>query len=243
MEVVKDKVKPRLGRVKMVCDCAIDPKLEEQGEAVKACFSRPNFTIFSGGMGAGKTSMVISLLKGAFKKTMHNMYVVIPEGSLHSISPADNVFLKHLPEDSLYHDLTDEILEDIYEKAVANSAAGEYTHLIVDDYGQELKTKPIMKQLERLVVRMRHLKLGAIWVLCQNYYQMPKKLRELATNIFLWNTNKSQNQKFFAEQFQLGEEKFLELMRHCPTAHDWILLNLKYKRIFNNDWDEVRFRD
>ena len=234
--------KPKLPVIKMNCDNAIDLKLENQGEAVKVCFSRPNFTIFSGGMGSGKTSMILSMLKGCLRKTHHEMYVIIPEISLHSISENDNIFNKYLQPECLYHEYTPEILEEIYEKVKQNAENDLYSMLIIDDFGAQMKdNRQCEIILQKFITKMRHLKLGQIWVLCQNYYQMPKKLRELATNIFLWNTNKSQNKKFFEEQLQISEKNFLELIKQTPTIHDWILLNLKYKRLFNKNWDEIVF--
>ena len=41
----------------------------------------------------------------------------------------------------------------------------------------------------------------------------------------------------------MPEKHFLELMKVTPTTHDWVLLNLKYKRMFNNNWDEIIFED
>ena len=234
--------KPKLASVKMNCDGAIDPKLEQHGEAVKVCFSRPNFTIFSGGMGSGKTSLVIQMLKGCMRKTHHEMYVLIPEISLHSISEKDNIFKKYLDEDHLYHEYNEETLNEIYEKVKANAEQDMYSMVLIDDFGAQMKGDKKCEQiLQKFITKMRHLKLGQIWILCQNYYQMPKKLRELATNIFLWNTNKAQNKKLFEEAFQMPEKDFLELMKHTPTIHDWVLLNLKYKRIFNKDWNEITF--
>jgi ATP:corrinoid adenosyltransferase len=232
--------KPKLATVKMNCDGAIDPKLETNGEAVKVCFSRPNFTIFSGGMGAGKTSLVIQMLKGCMRKTHHNMYVIIPEISLHSISEKDNIFSKYLDEEHLYHEYNEETLNEIYEKVKTNAENDEYSMLIIDDFGSQMKGDKKCEQiLQKIITKMRHLKLGQTWILCQNYYQMPKKLRELATNIVLWNTNKAQNKKLFEEAFQMKQNQFLELMKVTPSSHDWILLNLKYKRMFNKDWNEI----
>lgn len=238
---IQKQDKPKLGSVHMVCDNPIDPKLESSGEAVKCCFSKPNFTLLCGGMGSGKTSWIISALKGFYKKTHHDIIVVIPEISLHSIAEKDNVFSKYCPEDNLYHELTEEVLEEIYAKTQASAAEGRYTLLIIDDFGADLKNKAVERVLQRLVIKMRHLKLGGFFILCQNYYQLGKKLRELATNCVLWNSNKSQNRKFFAEQMQIDESDFNELIEHCPTIHNWFLLNLKYKRIFTDKWDEVLF--
>lgn len=242
LQVVKHDA-PKLGSVKMTCDNPIDPKLEDSGEAVKTCFSKPNFSILSGGMGSGKTSWIIAALKGFYKKTHHDIIVVIPEISLHSISERDNVFEKYCPPENLYHELNETVLEEIYAKAQGNAAEDRYTMLIIDDFGADLKNKPVEKMLQKIIIKMRHLKLGGIFILCQNYFQMPKKLRELATNCILWNSSKSQNKKFFLEQMQTTEAQFEDLLKHTPTIHDWFLVNLKYKRIFTKDWCEVVLKD
>lgn len=242
MKIVKHD-SPKLGSVHMNCDNAIDPKLEDSGEAVRCCFSRPNFTILSGGMGSGKTSWIISALKGFYRKTHHDIIVVIPEISLHSISERDNVFSKYCPTENMYHEFNEEVLEDIYAKVMNNASEGRYTLLIVDDFGPQMKDKATERVMQKLVVKMRHLKLGGIFILCQNYFQMPKKLRELASNCILWNSSKSQNQKFFEEQMQMSKDNFEVLLTNTPTIHDWFLVSLKYKRIFTKDWDEVILDD
>lgn len=242
MEVIKCE-KPKLGKVKMTCDGPIDPKLEENGEAVKTCFSRPNFSLLCGGMGSGKSSTTIKCMKGFLRKTHADLFVIIPEVSLLSINPADNVFSKWTPEGNMYHEMNEDILKEIYEKLLANAEEGVYSIVIIDDFGHILKDRKIETMLQKMVIKIRHLKIGQLWILCQNYYQTPKKLRELATNIFLWNSNKSQNEKFFQEQFQMKQDKFEQLIKHTPTIHNFFILNLKYKRVFNDNWDEIVWAD
>jgi hypothetical protein len=242
MEIIKC-VAPKLGNVKMLCDDAIDPKLENNGTAVSVCFSRPNFTLLCGGMSSGKTSQTIKCLKGFLKKTHSDLIVIIPEVSLLSINPADNVFQKWTPPENLYHELNEDVLREVYDKLTANAEEGVYTIVIIDDFGHILKEKRVEFLLQKMVIKIRHLKIGQLWVLCQNYYQTPKKLRELTTNVFLWNSSKSQNEKFFTEQFQMSNDKFNELVKQTPTIHDFFILNLKYKRIFNKDWNEIVWKD
>ena len=171
------------------------------------------------------------------------MFIIIPEVSLKSINPADNVFEKYCPEEQLYNDLSEEVLNDIYAKLEINAMNGDYSIVVIDDFGHTLKDKRIEKMLQRFIIKVRHLKIGQLWVLCQNYYQTSKKLRELATNVVLWNSNKSQNEKFFKEQFQFTIDKFEDLIKHTPTIHNFFILNLKYKRIFNDSWNEIKWKD
>jgi hypothetical protein len=194
-------------------------------------------------MGSGKTSTTLSALKGFLKKTHSDMIVIIPEVSLLSINPADNVFSKWTPEGNMYHELTEDVLKEVYEKLQNNAEEGIYTIVIVDDWGHVLKEKRIETMLQKIIIKLRHLKVGQLWILTQNYYQTPKKLRELVTNVFLWNTSKSQNEKFFAEQFSLDNNKFNELIHYTPTIHNFFILNLRFKRIFNDDWNEIQWKE
>lgn len=246
MEIIHLKNKPNMPKIKMTCDAPIDKKLTEQGEAIEVCFSCPNFTIFCGGMASGKTTFLLSMLKGPLYRTHHHIYVIIPEISIQSISEKDNIFSGFNEENRqfVFHDFNEETLQHIYDEMIENAKQKEYSMLLIDDFGPQLKSDKRSQQLlERFVAKMRHIKCGQIWILCQNYYQMPKKLREMGTNVVAWNTNKSQNEKLFKEQFQIDEKKFLQLMKHCPTTHDYILLNLKYKRMFDKNWDEIIFHD
>ena len=234
--------KPKLGKVTMVCDKPIDPKLEMY-EAVKSAFSTPNFTIFSGAMGTGKSTVLIGMLKTIFRKCFHDIFCIIPEISLHSISERDNVFSKYLDEEHLFHSYDVETLENIYEKVLANAKENYYSMLIIDDFGVNLRDRDTEKVLNKMIIKMRHLKLGAIFVLCQNYFQLGMKLREVASNIILFPTSKGQNYKLFREQFHYSEEQFKQVIASLKGAHDWLLLDLKHKRLFNNDWDEIVFDD
>lgn len=234
-----EHTKPSFPRVKMVCDEIIDKRLTEH-EAVECCFARSSTTLVSGGTGSGKSTWVIQMMKSVFKKCFHEIIVVMPRNSFESIEPKHNPFLKIDPE-NIYHDFNAEILSEIYAKIEENSSEGCYTLLIIDDYGADLKIKANEYILNTIFLKQRHLRTSTL-LLVQNYYMVPKKMREIATNMVMFNTNKSQNFKVFRELFDLKDDQFRELMRMLPTAHDYLILNLKYKRIFV-DYNEVKFSD
>lgn len=241
--IIKKLAKPKLRQTKMVCDGIIDPKLE-QWPAVKACWGKHNFTIVCGLMGAGKTSTIISLFNGSeeapLKEVYHDLYVIMPEISLQSISKKDNIFEKHCDEEHLYHDYNEEVLQTLYDKFVDNSAQGYSSCLIIDDFGSSFKTeKEAEKILNKMIIKMRHLKL-TIFLLGQNIYQMPKKWREVASNLLCFNLGKSQMQKIFDEFYDYKKDQFEKIMSLYKTPHDFLLLNLKYKRLFF-DWNEILF--
>jgi hypothetical protein len=241
-EIIKNP-KPNLPKVKMQCDESIDKKLENI-PAIKQCFSRSNVSLISGGMGAGKSTFVLQMMRGVFKGCFETIYLFMPEQSFESMSEQDKRFLrKNLVdeegESTIYHEFNEDVLSELYSKLEDSSAEKYNSLVIIDDYGAEFKQKRIELILNRICLKNRHLR-TSIWFLTQNYYMMPKKMREICNNIVMFNTNKSQNQKLFQEQFDLKDEQFRELMHLLPTRHDYLLLNLNYKKIYHN-WDEIRF--
>lgn len=238
MRIIKCS-KPEFPSVKMVCDKVISPKLQEH-EAVDCCFARSSTTIVSGGTGSGKTSFVIQMLKTVFKKVFEEIILIMPRNSFESIDPKHNPFLKIDPE-NIYHEFNTDTLSEVYAKIEDNASNGYHTLLIIDDYGADIKQKPIEYILNTIFLKQRHLKTSTL-LLVQNYYMVPKKMREIVTNLVMFNTNKSQNEKVFRELFDLKQDQFNELIRMLPTAHDYLIANLKYKRIFV-DFNEVKFDD
>jgi hypothetical protein len=239
---IKDLTPPKLPVVHMVCDDIIDDKLT-RFPAVEACFSTANFSVIAGLMGQGKTSLAINLLRSPFKKCFHHIYVIIPEVSLASIAPKDNIFVKHLDEDHLYHEYNADVLEEIYQKVLQHSRDKEHSILLVDDYGAMFsKDKEAGFILNKMITKMRHLK-TTILLLAQNIYQLPRKWRELATNLITHNLGKSQMTKIFDEFYQYSPEQIREIMTLYKDPHDWLILNLKYNRLFYKFDKEIMFKE
>jgi DNA replication protein DnaC len=239
---VLNLVKPKMGNVTMMCDQIIDDKLTKY-PAVECAFSQCNFTLLCGKMGQGKTSMLISLLRGPWKKCFHNIYTIIPEVSLHSISKKDNIFINNMEQENIYHEYNEEILEELYGKLLAHANEDEYSLLAIDDMGALFKKdKRALVVLNRIITKMRHLKTTVI-LLCQNIYQLPKTWREIATNLITYNLGKSQMAKIFAEFYDYKENEFQQIMKLYKNPHDWLLLNLKFNRLFFGFEKEILFSE
>lgn len=232
--------KPKLKPVKMNVDDIIDSKLEEF-PAIRQCFGTSNTTLISGSTGSGKTTWLIQMMKTIFKKVYHDIFLIMPENSLNSIADKDNIFRKHLDPENIYHTYDVDTLTEIYEKINENSAEGYYSLLLIDDFGNLLKNKHESKILQSMFLKNRHMRLS-VFVLVQNFYQMPKLIREICNNAILFNTNRSMNEKFFTEMMDVKKENFHQLMKLCPTTHDYILVSLKHKAIYNN-WNRIEFED
>lgn len=239
MEIVRHKA-PRLPKTTMVCDRCIDERLEKY-EAIKDNFAKAFFTLIVGRMGQGKTSTVISMIKGIFKKTFEDIIVVIPAISLQSIAPEDNVFAM-LPEENIYHDFNEENMTDIEKRVMENSAEGYNTLLIIDDFGSAFAQEkdPANKILKRMAIKIRHMKCS-IMLLQQNIFQLPKKLREVATNLLMFDLGVSQNEKVIKEFLPYNQKECEEIMSAFESPHDHIILNTRSHRLFRNLRDELVF--
>jgi hypothetical protein len=241
MKVIKLD-EPKMKPPKMHCDVVIDKKMLEY-PAVECAFSQPNFTIIAGKMGQGKTSLAINLIRKPFHGCFHHLYTIIPEISLQSINPKDNIFIKEGEGMHLYNNYDVDTLEEIYESLLENSKHDEYSIVVVDDYGSVFKrAKQEAIVLNKIITKMRHLKCMVV-LLAQNIYQLPKSWREVCTNLVTYNLGKSQMKKIFAEFFDYSEDQFQQIMKLFKNPHDWLLLNLKYKRLFKGLGEEVTFEE
>ena len=235
-------VPPKMGKVNMMCDQIIDEKLTKY-PAVESAFSRCNFTILAGTMGQGKTTLAINLMRGPLKKCYNNIYTIIPEISLHSISPKDNIFMNNMEEENVYNEYNADVLQEIYEKLEGHANENEFSLLVIDDMGAVFKRdKQALVILNRIITKIRHLKTTVI-LLAQNIYQLPKQMREIATNLITYNLGKSQMFKLFKEFFDYNEDQYNQIMKLYKNPHDWLLLNLKQRRLFFKFEKEIVFSE
>jgi hypothetical protein len=227
---LKPLAKPKLKKVEMTCDVIIDKKLTKY-PVIEDCFSRTNFTIVTGLMGQGKTTLAVQMINSLYKHVFADIYVVMPENSIASIPDKFN-FTKHLdPEEHLYHEYNEETLNTIYDKLLENAEAKNHSLLLLDDFGNDYKEKRCEKLLNRIIIRMRHLRCS-VMVLAQNIYQLPKKMREVASNLVTYNLGKAQMEKIFHEFLNMKPDKFVEVMRLFKDPHDYLLLNVRKQKLY-----------
>jgi hypothetical protein len=239
MKVIEND-KPKLPRVHMLVDDILDERLTKY-PAIKQCFSTSNTTLICGGTGSGKTTWLIQMMKTVFKKVYHQIFLIIPENSLNSIDPKDNIFSKHLDPEDIYHTYDVDTLNEIYGKIEDNASEGYYSLLLIDDWGNLLKNKAEAKILQSMFLKNRHLRLS-VFILVQNFYMLGKGIREITNNAILFNTNKSMNEKFFNEMMDIKKDDFYKITHMLPTTHDYVLVSLKHKKIYIN-WNEIVFEE
>lgn len=233
---IEELNKPTLQKVKMNCDDIIDKKLLEY-PMVEDVWSRSSFNIIVGKMGSGKTSLITNLVKSVFRKCYHNIYIFIPENSRQSID--NDIYGKNLPENQLFDTLTEANIESVYNELQDNSSNDEFSLLVIDDFQTALKDPSIIKTLTKIITKMRHLR-TTIFLLQQNYQALNKSLRELTSNLILFNVGKSQLDKIFDESIQLEKNKYQELIDiSFKEKNDWILINLNGKRNIYRMFDKI----
>lgn len=226
---IEELKKPNLPPTKMNCDSCIDVKLNTY-PMVQDAFSKTSFNVVTGSMGSGKTSLIVSLLRGIFKKCFHSIYVVMPPNSRASL---ENDIFSKLPEDQVYNDLNEEVLNTIYERAKEDSSEGYYSLLIIDDFQNMFKKSDIEKALQKIILKMRHLRLTT-FLLQQNIKSLPRNLRLLVSNYITFDLGKSQMMDLFEESINLDKNKFQEIMDlGFKQKHDWLLINLRNKNIYS----------
>jgi hypothetical protein len=153
------------------------------------------------------------------------------------------VFINNIPDECLYHDYNESILEELYGKLLEHANNNEFSLLLIDDYGAMFRKDKLAEVvLNRMITKMRHLK-TTIMLLAQNIYQLPKRWREVATNLITYNLGKSQMGKIFDEFYDYKESQFNQIMKLYKEPHDWLILNLKHKRLFYKFDAEVVFEE
>ena len=235
MNIIQLK-KPNLHKIKMNCDECIDEKLLEY-PMVADVFSHTSFNIIVGKMGQGKSSLMVNLVKNVFKKCFAKIYIFIPESSRKSIDK--DIFGRHLPEDQLFDTLNEENLEYVYNRLQEDTEEGDFSLLIIDDFQVQLKDIRIVAILERIITKMRHLRC-TVFLLNQNYVKLVKNLRQIVSNIILFNVGKSALDFIFDETIQLDKKKYQALIDNCfVNKNDWILINVNGSKKIYRMFDEV----
>jgi DNA replication protein DnaC len=228
--------KPDLGHIKMNCDDVINEKLLKYPMTAEA-FSTSSFNIICGKMGQGKTSLLTSMVKKVFKKCFETIYVFMPSNSRASIE--NDIYGKNIAPEQLFDTLTFDDLNQVYEEIQEHSAEGYNSLIIIDDFKVALKDPNIIKVLQKIITKMRHLR-TTIFLLQQNFQALAKPLRELASNLIVFNLGKSQLEKIFDEVMQIHKEKYLEIIDIAfKDSHDWILINLHRNRNIYRMFDRL----
>jgi type II secretory ATPase GspE/PulE/Tfp pilus assembly ATPase PilB-like protein len=185
-------------------------------DIVNQNISRRNGMIYvmTGSGGSGKTNLLLNMFKSksCYRNIFNNIYYFCPAASFASLK--NHPFEKH---DKVYHELTVSLLEEIYNELVSKrvddkeskvekrkrkekygdtESSGdeseeekeiEYSVVILDDMADQLKDKHIQRQLNKMLIKARHLCCSFIFTL-QTYLYFPKSLRKQITYITMFKS-------------------------------------------------------
>lgn len=234
---IKNNPKPDLQHCEMNCDNGLHKKLNEY-ELSKFLNSHAT-NLLIGRPGSGKTSLLYSLFKSKelFAKVFHNIYLFQPSASRFSMK--DKLFDK-LPDEQKYDELNYESLSGVMEQ-IKNEDPKYNNCIIFDDMTAYLKDNDTFKLFKELVNNRRHLH-TSIFFLVQTYHSIPKEIRRLFSNVFVFRVSKNEMQTIFEELVEKRKECILEISKLVfDKPYNFLYINTESQRLFKN-WDELQFK-
>ena len=191
--------------------------------------------VLTGSGGSGKTSLMLNFFKRKelYRNKFHNVYYICPMYSFLSVEkhPFDG-------HDKVHHELTVGLLESIYEELCAKKESDEdteYSCIIIDDMASTLKENDIQKQLNKMLIKARHINCAFIFTL-QSYYYFPKILRKQITNITIFKPkNVEEWNSISKELLNMNKDDALTLYNYVydePYTH--LDLDTVDNKIFKN---------
>lgn len=179
-------------------------------------------SIFTGSGGSGKTSLLLNMFKSKalYRGKFHNVWYICPMASYLSVQ--NHVFKNH---NKVYHELSVELLEDIYNQLIAAKEEAEeddepeYSCIVIDDMASSLKDKHIQKQLNKMLIKARHIQCSFIFTL-QSYFYFPLMLRKQITNAIIFKPkNKREMETICGELVNLSKDDSLKLFNYVFDAN------------------------
>ena len=172
--------------------------------------------VFCGSGISGKSSLMMNLIKGPYKKKFDNIYYFCPQVSFTSVK--NHPFKKH---DKVYHDFTVSALSEIYKELEEKKEEklNEYSLIILDDLADCLKNNDVQVLMNKMMIKSRHLQVS--WIISlQAYYYFPKQLRRQITNFILFKTKSiDEFQSLARELFNMNSDDALTLYNYVFDAN------------------------
>ena len=203
-------------------------------------------SVFTGSGGSGKTSLLLNMFKSKalYRGKFNHVFYICPVASYLSVQ--NHVFAKH---DKVFHELTAELLNDIYQQLIAIKEESEeddepeYSCIIIDDMASSLKDKAIQKQLNTMLIKARHIQCSFIFTL-QSYLYFPLMLRKQITNAVIFKPkNKKEMEVLCQELVNLNKDDALTLFKYVFDAeYNHMDLDTIQNKIYKN-FNELHFEE
>lgn len=176
-----------------------------------------SIALYIGSGGSGKTSYLLNQMKTVYKKKFHHIYYFCPSSSFASVK--NHAFANH---DKVYNELDLNTLDEIKTELISRKEEAEdddeqeYSLIIIDDFANNLKDKLLLRILNSMLIKARHLNCFFIFTV-QSYLYFPKILRKQLTwcSIFSGVRNKEEWRTIREELLKMNEED-------AKTIYDYI---------------------
>lgn len=234
MEIISH-IKPKLTHVKFTVDNVLHKKLKKYPMLAETSLCKSHSMIAIAKPGSGKTTFLLSLLEDCYAKVFHNVYVVMKRQSRESIQ--GDLFER---VDKVYDELDFTTMNSLMENIKDNASSKETTLVYMDDVQQSLKEKEVEKLLGEMFANRRHLRL-TIWIAVQNFKSIPVQIRNNTSTFLVFSTvGKQEKEAFFEQIATVSKPEFEMLDKLYKKPYDFLLYDVNYKKIFNQDWEEIR---
>ena len=203
MNVVK-LAKPKITPPEMLCDSPLHPKLDKY--ELTSYLNQHSTNLLLGAPRSGKSSLLWAMFKN--KKMLNKVFdhVVLFQPSHSRASIKNDIFKKHDPS-KMYDELTYENLDEAID-IIKGHDEKENSVIIFDDMSAYLKNKETLRLFKELIFNRRHLR-TSIYFLNQTFFSVPKELRRLFSNIFVFKVSRNEMGNLFDEVVEQDNVKQL----------------------------------
>ena len=232
---IKENDKPKLPHCVMKCDTMLAEKLNKY--ELTSFLNCHSMNLLIGKPRSGKTSLLHSMFqsRSMLRHCYNTVYLVQPVQSGASIE--NNIFDK-LPEDQIFRELTFDNLFEIKMRIDEDAKDGHTSCIIFDDVTAQLKNKATMKLFKELAFNRRHLRLS-MYFLVQTYFSVPKEIRRLFSNLFIFKTSKNEMANIFDEIIELPIDYMRPIMKLVyDQPYQYLFVNTDSNRMFKC-FDEI----
>ena len=238
---IKKHKAPPLKPCEMLCDQKLHSKLDRY--ELTSFLNSHTTNLLIGNPRSGKTSLLYSLFQSpkCLRKCYHNIYLFQPSHSRGSMK--DKLFDK-LPETQLFEELDYESLDEVMD-VIKAADPDENNCIIFDDMTAALKNGDTLRMLKELVFNRRHLRCS-IFFLVQTWFSVPKDLRKLFSNIFVFRVNKNELKTIFDETIE-DKDKVESASLISKMVYDkpfqYLFINTDTQRMFKGFDSELVFSE
>lgn len=150
---------------------------------------------------------------------------------------SDKIF-DSLPEDQLYDELTFDNLNQVLERIRQDADEGFNSCIIFDDMTAYLKNKETLKLFKELIFNRRHLR-TSLYFCVQTWFSVPKDLRRLWSNIFIFKTTKEELNNIWNEVIELPIDLIDQIRKIVyDKPFKYLFINVDTQRLFDG-WNEI----